>query len=498
MNTKFKKSKALGSGSLGTVYLVQRISNKLNYALKEFNQSKYTINEEIVIALVKQILKGLKYCHKNKIKHKALKPSNILINSKNIVKIGDIGFSKFSLNELPISQDYSRLYMAPEILEGQQYDSSADIWALGCIIYELIELQQPFVNSIGSINFQKDIVSAKQPNPKRCSMVTIMLIKAMIEPDKNKRITASKALQLLNEEELQLQTPSSMPSQSLNCSIVQNQSVLIYSKPSKQSIPQKLKQKSLSNLASVKFEGKVSCFFERDQGKIELRADKISNELDGPSGLVKMELWAIPQDPTKDNNWYKSANGYILARYQFNQSLDTNQYFHNVRKKVDQLKKGKYGKPHVLSLKLYTLSKEKWIRTDARVFDGQKVFKKGLEFIGNTGFQTKNNYKQVEFKIDKIQNSQNFTSGTIRIVLAACELNSSLQINDYEQLMFYELAEYSFGQLEQNQCIHNIKTKVDCNYLESGDYILIMKLQQNIKNAFVTEDQIVYETIHSF
>jgi len=38
------------------------------------------------------------------------------------------------------------IYMSPELVQGQPYDRGADIWALGCTIYHVMALKQPFVD----------------------------------------------------------------------------------------------------------------------------------------------------------------------------------------------------------------------------------------------------------------------------------------------------------------------------------------------------------------
>lgn len=99
-----------------------------------------------VLKYASEIIMGLKYLHSNKIIHRDLKPANIFITSDNVCVIGDFGLSKLvpDLNELMTSYKGSPLYMSPELLFGNKYDSSCDIWSLGCIIYELCTYMHPF------------------------------------------------------------------------------------------------------------------------------------------------------------------------------------------------------------------------------------------------------------------------------------------------------------------------------------------------------------------
>lgn len=92
-------------------------------------------------------LKGLEYLHFNWILHRDLKPNNLLVNSAGILKIGDFGLAKFygSPNRIYTHQVVTRWYRCPELLFGaRQYGTGVDIWAVGCILAELL-LRVPFL-----------------------------------------------------------------------------------------------------------------------------------------------------------------------------------------------------------------------------------------------------------------------------------------------------------------------------------------------------------------
>lgn len=89
----------------------------------------------------KEILNGLHHMHSLRIVHRDLKPENILIK-KGQVKICDFGSSKF-IDESSAYKNtpyvVSRYYRAPELIfASNKYNESIDIWAVGCILFELI------------------------------------------------------------------------------------------------------------------------------------------------------------------------------------------------------------------------------------------------------------------------------------------------------------------------------------------------------------------------
>ena len=87
--------------------------------------------------------------HKKNIAHRDLKPENILLESKDKnnfdVKIADFGFAcLFDPHDGLTTILGSPLYMAPEIIMGQNYNEKVDIWAIGVITYMLLSGRNPF------------------------------------------------------------------------------------------------------------------------------------------------------------------------------------------------------------------------------------------------------------------------------------------------------------------------------------------------------------------
>jgi eukaryotic-like serine/threonine-protein kinase len=117
------------------------------------------IDEALRIA--KQITEALEYAHERGIVHRDLKPANVKVTSDDAVKVLDFGLAKAlegdaSSIDIANSPTVSRMatqagvllgtaaYMSPEQAKGKSVDRRADIWAFGCVLYEMLTGQMAF------------------------------------------------------------------------------------------------------------------------------------------------------------------------------------------------------------------------------------------------------------------------------------------------------------------------------------------------------------------
>jgi Tol biopolymer transport system component/predicted Ser/Thr protein kinase len=111
----------------------------------KIKQRPLPLDEAVDIAC--QIAEGLQEAHEQGIVHRDIKPHNVMLTSKGQVKIMDFGLALVSNRSRlthPETTAGTPLYMAPEQLAGGEADRRADIWALGCVLYEMLTQQAPF------------------------------------------------------------------------------------------------------------------------------------------------------------------------------------------------------------------------------------------------------------------------------------------------------------------------------------------------------------------
>ena len=142
--------------------------------LKYIRQKQLTDNE--ILVLTQDISHGLHFLHSHSITHRDIKPSNILLKrtDKGLrAKLCDFGLSRKFSNELHRGSDYmvTRWYRAPEIINTKEsYGFAIDMWAFGCIVYEMytrrplfaIEDQKHLTDELVRLPSKLDRISNKQ------------------------------------------------------------------------------------------------------------------------------------------------------------------------------------------------------------------------------------------------------------------------------------------------------------------------------------------------
>jgi serine/threonine protein kinase len=131
-------------------YMVMEVAE--GTALYDILRNNTAMPCDRAIKVITQVLEALGAAHRSGIIHRDLKPSNIILDADDNVKVIDFGLSKFApgfglpaqrLTETGLTVG-SCHYMAPEQALGGDVDQRVDIYAAGCILYEMLAGKQPF------------------------------------------------------------------------------------------------------------------------------------------------------------------------------------------------------------------------------------------------------------------------------------------------------------------------------------------------------------------
>lgn len=138
--------------------ITERGDTDLHELIYRYRKNNVQLSEEHYKFILFQMLSGVKHLHSANIIHRDLKPSNIIINKDSTIKIIDFGLSR-SYNPNMTEYVVTRWYRAPEVvLSPKEYGHKMDIWAIGCIIVELI-IKEPLFRADNYLHLVKLIIN---------------------------------------------------------------------------------------------------------------------------------------------------------------------------------------------------------------------------------------------------------------------------------------------------------------------------------------------------
>ncbi len=185
---------------------------KKYYIITEYCHEGELFNEIIKVGkfdegqaafIINQILKAITYCHKMNIIHRDIKPENIMITNREKngclqVKLIDFGTAKiFEKGHQENKYVGSSYYMAPEIIK-RKYDEKCDLWSIGVIMYILLTGRPPFDgNDDDEIleNVKKGVFDKSSYPYPLLSSQSKDLIDKLLQYEPKKRISADQAIE---------------------------------------------------------------------------------------------------------------------------------------------------------------------------------------------------------------------------------------------------------------------------------------------------------------
>ena len=179
----------------------------LDTLVKQRKREGKPLSEEEVLKIFWQLTSALAHCHHDlHMLHRDLKPANVFMMASGDVKLGDFGLAKIieATCALAKTQCGTPLYMSPELCVGKEYDRGADVWALGCILYELMTLTMPWAdvpfNGAGGMSaLLRKIANSSldlTPCKKRYSLELVNLCSMLLAKNGKNRPSLNSVLQM--------------------------------------------------------------------------------------------------------------------------------------------------------------------------------------------------------------------------------------------------------------------------------------------------------------
>lgn len=252
---KYAKKNAVGRGSYGQVWRVERLSDRQQFVAKIMSQEKKhrhdaevsclaSCNHFGIVKLVDncqsdfgpvivlefadrgdlsveiknrysknrpfsqddigmiflQLCFAIQHLHSNRMLHRDVKAANVLLTRRGIVKLSDFGFSRqfdgtvsHGVADTFLGTPY---YLAPELWKRLKYGKKADVWSLGIVLYEMLTLRRPFVAS-NMKGLMTSILQGEYALPSNLPYADdfVQLLNAMLQVDPVKRTTVADILE---------------------------------------------------------------------------------------------------------------------------------------------------------------------------------------------------------------------------------------------------------------------------------------------------------------
>ena len=270
------------------------LSNKID-KLKERNKF---LSEDLILDYFTQICLALYHIHKKKIIHRDIKSKNVFVTKNGIIKLGDFGISTQLANTWDFAQTLkgTPYYLAPEVISNYPYNTKADIWSLGVLLYELITFKLPFdANNIPFL-FMSILKGKYKSLPDNTSKDLKNLVDNLLQVDPDKRPTIKDILKYdILKKRMQVFLMEVNYNKDFSVTFIKT----IKKKKKEQKRPSKFKNLKLDNNVSVK---KTHSYKNNKDKKDNTNQKNLLTEIDQKTNK-KNELYKPLS--TKNNNIIK-------------------------------------------------------------------------------------------------------------------------------------------------------------------------------------------------
>ncbi len=168
--------------------------------LRDIVKTEGPMDEQRAMETMADICAALDFSHRNGIIHRDVKPANVMITTAGAVKVMDFGIARALADGQGVTQTAAVIgtaqYLSPEQARGELVDARSDVYAAGCVLYELITGDPPFTGdspvAVAYQHVREDPTPPSHQNPEVSVAMDAVVLKAMSKNPANRYQSAAE------------------------------------------------------------------------------------------------------------------------------------------------------------------------------------------------------------------------------------------------------------------------------------------------------------------
>jgi beta-lactam-binding protein with PASTA domain/tRNA A-37 threonylcarbamoyl transferase component Bud32 len=168
--------------------------------LRDIVKTEGPMDEQRAMETMADICAALDFSHRNGIIHRDVKPANVMINNAGAVKVMDFGIARALADGQGVTQTAAVVgtaqYLSPEQARGELVDARSDVYAAGCVLYELITGEPPFTGdspvAVAYQHVREDPIPPSRQNADVSAALDAVVLKAMSKNPANRYQSAAE------------------------------------------------------------------------------------------------------------------------------------------------------------------------------------------------------------------------------------------------------------------------------------------------------------------
>ena len=156
--------------------------------LRELLDTEGRLAPEQAAEIASGLASALEFAHQHDVVHRDVKPSNVLLPPDGGVKLADMGIARLLSPEAltaTLSVRGTARYISPEQARGDRVDGRADLYSLGCVLFEMLTGRTPFEGDLAALSYAHTQTTAPRARSVQPSVPAAVdeLVAAMLEKD---------------------------------------------------------------------------------------------------------------------------------------------------------------------------------------------------------------------------------------------------------------------------------------------------------------------------